>query len=47
MGECRRRPSAAYDGGQLGVVLDRDKTASDVWADTASVPSTWYQQIDA
>jgi transposase, IS5 family len=27
--------AAAYDGGQLGVVLDRDNTASDVWADTA------------
>jgi transposase, IS5 family len=26
---------AAYDGGQLGAVLDRDNTASDVWADTA------------
>jgi IS5 family transposase len=24
-----------YDGGQLGTVLDRDNTASDVWADTA------------
>jgi transposase, IS5 family len=28
-------PAAAYDGGQLGAVLDRDNTASDVWADTA------------
>jgi hypothetical protein len=27
--------AAAYDGGQLGGVLDRDNTASDVWADTA------------
>jgi IS5 family transposase len=27
--------AAAYDGGQLGVVLDRDNTASEVWADTA------------
>jgi transposase, IS5 family len=27
--------AAAHDGGQLGVVLDRDNTASDVWADTA------------
>jgi transposase, IS5 family len=27
--------AAAYDGGQLGAVLDRDNTASDVWADTA------------
>jgi hypothetical protein len=25
---------AAYDGGQLGAVRDRDNTASDVWADT-------------
>jgi PAS domain-containing protein len=25
--------AAAYDGGQLGAVLDRDNTASDVWAD--------------
>ena len=25
----------AHDGGQLGAVLDRDNTASDVWADTA------------
>jgi transposase, IS5 family len=28
-------PAAAYDGGQLGAVLDPDNTASDVWADTA------------
>ena len=27
--------AAAYDGGQLGAVLDRDNTASAVWADTA------------
>jgi Transposase DDE domain len=27
--------ASAYDGGQLGAVLDRDNTASDVWADTA------------
>jgi len=27
--------AAAYDGGQFGAVLDRDNTASDVWADTA------------
>ena len=27
--------AAAYDGGQLGAVLDRDNTASTVWADTA------------
>ena len=27
--------AAAHDGGQLGAVLDRDNTASDVWADTA------------
>jgi IS5 family transposase len=27
--------AAAYDGGQLGAVLDRDNTASEVWADTA------------
>ncbi len=27
--------AAAYDGGQLGTVLDRDNTASEVWADTA------------
>ena len=27
--------AAAYDGGQLSAVLDRDNTASDVWADTA------------
>jgi transposase, IS5 family len=27
--------AAAYDGGQLGAVLDCDNTASDVWADTA------------
>jgi hypothetical protein len=27
--------AAAYDGGQLGAVLDRDNTASDVSADTA------------
>jgi IS5 family transposase len=27
--------AAAYDGGQLGAVLDRNNTASDVWADTA------------
>jgi len=27
--------AAAYDGGQLGAVLDTDNTASDVWADTA------------
>ncbi len=27
--------AAAYHGGQLGAVLDRDNTASDVWADTA------------
>ncbi len=27
--------AAAYDGGQLGAVLDRDNTGSDVWADTA------------
>ena len=27
--------AAVYDGGQLGAVLDRDNTASDVWADTA------------
>jgi transposase, IS5 family len=26
---------ARYDGSQLGAVLDRDNTASDVWADTA------------
>jgi IS5 family transposase len=26
--------AAAYDGGQLGAVLDPDNTASDVWADT-------------
>jgi transposase, IS5 family len=27
--------AAAHDGAQLGAVLDRDNTASDVWADTA------------
>jgi transposase, IS5 family len=27
--------AAAYDGGQLSAVLDRDNTASEVWADTA------------
>ena len=27
--------AAAYDGAQLGTVLDRDNTASEVWADTA------------
>jgi IS5 family transposase len=27
--------AAAHDGGQLGAVLDRDNTASDVWPDTA------------
>jgi transposase, IS5 family len=27
--------AAAHDGGQLGAVLDRDNTASDVCADTA------------
>ena len=27
--------AAAHDGSQLGAVLDRDNTASDVWADTA------------
>jgi len=27
--------AAAYDGAQLGAVLDRDNTANDVWADTA------------
>jgi transposase, IS5 family len=27
--------AAAYDGGQLGGLLDADNTASDVWADTA------------
>jgi IS5 family transposase len=27
--------AAAYDGGQLGAVLDPDNTASDVWADAA------------
>jgi transposase, IS5 family len=27
--------AAAYDGGELGAVLDRNNTASDVWADTA------------
>jgi IS5 family transposase len=27
--------AAAHDGGQFGAVLDRDNTASDVWADTA------------
>jgi transposase, IS5 family len=27
--------AAAHDGSQLGTVLDRDNTASDVWADTA------------
>ena len=27
--------AAAHDGGQLGTLLDRDNTASDVWADTA------------
>jgi IS5 family transposase len=27
--------AAAYDGGQLGRLLDADNTASDVWADTA------------
>jgi hypothetical protein len=27
--------AAACDGGQLGALLDRDNTASDVWADTA------------
>jgi hypothetical protein len=27
--------AAAHDGGQLGAVLDRYNTASDVWADTA------------
>src|SRR5271154_3278848 len=27
--------AAAYDGGQLGAVLDRDNTASDLWADAA------------
>jgi hypothetical protein len=26
---------SAHDGSQLGAVLDRDNTASDVWADTA------------
>lgn len=27
--------AAAHDGGQLGAVLDKSNTASDVWADTA------------
>ena len=27
--------AAAHDGAQFGAVLDRDNTASDVWADTA------------
>jgi IS5 family transposase len=27
--------AAAHDGGQVGTVLDRDNTASEVWADTA------------
>jgi IS5 family transposase len=27
--------AAAYDGGQIGAALDRDNTASAVWADTA------------
>jgi transposase, IS5 family len=27
--------AAAYDGGELGAVLDRNNTARDVWADTA------------
>lgn len=27
--------AARYDGSQLGAVLDRDNTSSDVWADTA------------
>jgi transposase, IS5 family len=27
--------AAAHDGGQLGAVLDRNNTASDVWADSA------------
>ena len=27
--------AARYDGSQLGAVLDRDNTASEVWADTA------------
>jgi transposase, IS5 family len=27
--------AAAHDGGELGAVLDRDNTVSDVWADTA------------
>src|SRR5919204_412657 len=31
--------AAAHDGGQLGAVLDRDNTASDVWADTAYRPA--------
>lgn len=32
--------AAAPDGGQLGMVLDRDNTASSVWADTA------YRSVD-
>jgi IS5 family transposase len=29
--------AAAYDGGEIGALLDRDNTAGDVWADTANL----------
>jgi hypothetical protein len=32
---CIITHAAAYDGGQLDAVLDRDNTASEAWADTA------------
>jgi transposase, IS5 family len=35
--------AAAYDGGQLGVVLDRDNTASEVWPTPPTArPPTWH-----
>jgi IS5 family transposase len=38
--------AAAHDGGQLGAVLDRDNTASDVWADTAYRSATNLALLD-
>jgi IS5 family transposase len=38
--------ATAYDGGQLGAVLDRDNTASDVWTDTAYRSAANLAQLD-
>lgn len=38
--------AAAYDGGQLGTVLDRNNTASEVWADTAYRSATNLALLD-